>query len=365
MACSNCFNGCADVISDQCVKYTGVDIPGLNIKTGDSLLLVENRLTNKILTLMDGSGVYPIINANDICTLVQTNLPCCPPPNLNQILTAYVKSICSIDSRVISLEQKMIIVQSELAALNADYDIPACLDDLDPTSSTHEVLQAVMDKLCSVETDLHSNYTPTAELDDLIAAHIAEQATTNPKNYLKMIPYVAYPYFFNKSGPGVDDFFDADGVGHGIWEKVYLCNGTSKSGIPDLRGRTLVGATDMGTTTMDTTVRPGVNGNPEYNLRSTFGANEVPLTNVNQMPSHNHIASIGNAGAHNHTVTAYIQSGSNDGSGGEAAGYFQPNTPTSSVGDHTHTITIENNGAGEPHANIQPSIGCNFIMHIP
>lgn len=42
--CSNCYNGCAEITSDQCIRYTGIDVPVLGIKTGDSLSYVEQAL---------------------------------------------------------------------------------------------------------------------------------------------------------------------------------------------------------------------------------------------------------------------------------------------------------------------------------
>ena len=51
MGCSNCFNGCAETTSDQCVKYTGVDIPELGITKGDPLSLVLLQITNAIIAL--------------------------------------------------------------------------------------------------------------------------------------------------------------------------------------------------------------------------------------------------------------------------------------------------------------------------
>ena len=99
MSCSNCFNGCAEIVSDKCVKYTGIDVPGLGIVNGDTLLHVENKITEKILTLMDGTGIFPVIDPNDVCAVVQELMPCCPPINLNQILTVFLKSICILNDK--------------------------------------------------------------------------------------------------------------------------------------------------------------------------------------------------------------------------------------------------------------------------
>ena len=42
--CSNCYNGCVEITSDKCIKYTGVDVPILGIKNGDSLSFIEQSL---------------------------------------------------------------------------------------------------------------------------------------------------------------------------------------------------------------------------------------------------------------------------------------------------------------------------------
>jgi len=217
MACSNCFNGCADIISDQCVKYTGVPVPGLGIETGDPLLVVENKITDKILELMDASGIYPTIDAADVCALVQGYLPCCPPLDLNQVLTALLKSICSIDVRLLGLEGRMINVEGALVALNADYTIPACITGVTSSTDTHDVVQAALTKICLVEEDLHVNYTRTDELDTIIGAYISGQAVST-KYSSRMIPWVAYPIFFIPNGA-----FDINGVGiPGNTGKIFI-----------------------------------------------------------------------------------------------------------------------------------------------
>jgi hypothetical protein len=44
MPCSNCYNGCTEIVSDKCVKYTGLDVPALGIQNGDSLNFIEASL---------------------------------------------------------------------------------------------------------------------------------------------------------------------------------------------------------------------------------------------------------------------------------------------------------------------------------
>lgn len=51
--CSNCYNGCTEIVSDKCVKYTGVDIPELGIVKGDPLSAVLLQITNAIIALQE------------------------------------------------------------------------------------------------------------------------------------------------------------------------------------------------------------------------------------------------------------------------------------------------------------------------
>ena len=60
--CSNCYNGCTEIVSDRCVKYTGIDVPVLGIQTGDSLSFVEQALITFLTSTLDGTGIYPIVD---------------------------------------------------------------------------------------------------------------------------------------------------------------------------------------------------------------------------------------------------------------------------------------------------------------
>ena len=59
--CSNCYNGCTEITSDKCVKYTGVDVPVLGIQKGDSLSYVEQALITFLSSTLDGTGIIPVI----------------------------------------------------------------------------------------------------------------------------------------------------------------------------------------------------------------------------------------------------------------------------------------------------------------
>lgn len=123
--------------------------------------------------------------------------------------------------------------------------------------------------------------------------------------------------------------------------------------LPDLRLRARVGLADMGnavsTLIADATID---GGETTTTLGATTGASTVAIS-IAQMPSHNHGGVVGDGGSHSHT-------------------YQKPTTPalvaqanffstfvndtsvnTSTAPNHNHSINSQGGGAG--HANVQPS----------
>ena len=98
--CSNCYNGCTEITSDKCVKYTGVDVPVLGIKNGDSLSYVEQALITFLSSTLDGTGIIPVIQPSDVCPSVDKHLPDCDPISLNNWLTALLKALCALEDTV-------------------------------------------------------------------------------------------------------------------------------------------------------------------------------------------------------------------------------------------------------------------------
>lgn len=362
MGCSNCFNGCAEIVSDQCIKYTGVDIPGLGITKGDPLNVVENQIINKILELVSGDGIIPEILPEDLCSLVSGYLPVSGTITLNDVISALFRSICDLNTRLTSTE-------AAITTLNANYVID-CLSGVTPSSGTHSILQATINKLCgldddvtALEAELHANYVLIADINDYIEAYIAGIPSSNLYNS-KMIPYVAVPYFGVTSG-----FFDITGAGIGQWVKIYLCNGQNLT--PDLRGRTLVGTTTMGNTSFNPAVDPGIAGNPTYNLNDTTGSNLSYLTTANQLPPHSHSATVNIIDPmHSHTSLdhGFQQNrvncnGDCDSMPENTSPNYVPTTPAAT--GITATATIGSTGASEGHNNIQPVLATNYIIYIP
>ena len=375
MSCESCYNGCVEIVSDQCVRYTGISSLPLGIQTGDNLQIVIEDLISKLGPLLTGSGDAITLASSIRCALINAFLPATSQPNAwasSQVFQALTRSVCSLQTQVTA-------VAADIDVLNADYTI-GCLTGVTASSDTHAIVQAIINKLCAtivqltaLELNVDTNYVKLADLDALIAAYIASSSGgSSIQQNLKMVPYVAYEYY----GPLTN--FDGTGMGFpalGFYQ-VYLCNGLN--GTPDRRGRAAVGAIqNVPGAPLDAAVDPANAGNPNYALYTTAGANTVTLI-TSQMPMHNHSAVAVSSGTispnpHSHTIS--WQKGQADqnepGVYGElydARTPYNRTTTTSTVSlsvDVTTGVTITSAGSGGAHANIQPVIGAYYIMYIP
>jgi microcystin-dependent protein len=357
--CSNCYNGCTEIVSDKCVKYTGIDVPVLGIQTGDSLSFVEQALITFLTSTLDGTGIKIDIDPEIICALVQEYLPTCGDITAVDLFNALIKTACD-------LQEQIDAVVAELAILNADYDID-CLTGVTSSSDTHAIVQAVITKLCDVSADLvalaidlDTNYVKLSDLNDLIQAYLDSIAPPTNIQYKKMVPYTVVEYY----GP-LSNF---DGSGAGIaglgWQNIYLCNGNN--GTPDKRGRVGVGAIQgVGGGALNPNVDPTFPGNPNYNLNMLQGTNTVTLT-TNQIPSHTHLNTL-TFNDPGHTHTAVLREPNTGGSsfGIGNAGATGSATVPSNVTGITVTLTNAAAGGGLSHSNIQPVLACYYIMYIP
>lgn len=385
MSCTSCYNGCVEITTDQCVKYTGPTIAALGITTGDTLLHVEEMITNKLVPLLVGTGDVITIAPGDKCALINGFLVGITSPNSTQLFTALVKSVCSLQTQVTS-------VAGDIATLNADYSI-GCLTGVTASSDTHDIVQAVITKLCAVaaelaalELDVNTNYVKIADLNALIAAYIASQSGGATQYYNRMVPYAVVEYY------GSLDNFDGDGVGIAAngYDKIYLCNGLH--GTPDKRGRVGVGAiVGVPGGALDPAVDPIYAGNPDYDAYTKSGSNLVSLSE-SQLPAHTHGTSVsasGSVGNHTHvllggggpgssggvaTAQQIVASSNTDGGNlgylTKAASIQSHNSGISSpsgAGPVSVSVSVTNlpTGSGAGHNNIQPVLGCYYIMYIP
>jgi microcystin-dependent protein len=375
--CDACYNGCVQIVSDQCVRYTGLDSIPLDITYGDNLQLVLDNIITNLVPLLTGEGDKILILESIRCAIVNGYLP--TPSEANtwtsaQLFNALVQVVCDLQTQIDA-------VDAEIAILNANYDID-CLTGVTTSSDTHAIVQAIITRLCdtiadlaALELDVATNYVKLSDLDALIAAYLASQAGSGSiQQYLKMVPFVAYEYY----GPLSN--FDGSGVGIpslGFY-KVYLCNGLNAT--PDKRGRVAVGAIDnvppinIG---LDAAVNPVFVGNPNYALFTTAGANSVVLLS-SQMPSHSHTGTGTTTVTLNDPGHFHFGGKTNDFGGASGSIGLSKNLPqnyatTTSTTGITVTsntpgnvaIGINNTGGGQAHANIQPVIAAYYIMYIP
>jgi len=357
MSCSNCFNGCAEIVSDQCVRYTGIDVPILGIQNGDSLSLVEQSLITFLVSTLDGTGIKPNIDPAIICDLVKNYLPTCGDITIVDLFNALIKAACDLQTQIDAID-------ATLLTLNGDYTV-GCLSGVIASSDTHAVLQAVITKLCLVVADLaaltidlHTNYVLLADLDALIAAYI-NSIPVSSQYYTKMIPYTVVEYYgslsnFNATGAGLA------GLG---WDKIYLCNGLN--GTPDKRGRVPVGAIQtVPGGALATAVNPASSAfNPNYAVGDVSGANSIIL-NATQIPAHTHNAVVTEP-PHHHTfqnAEGYTGSPTSTitGSGANAPAAVSTSSTTTGI-----SIVNSSTGGGLAHSNTQPVCACYYIMYIP
>jgi len=376
--CSNCFNGCAEIVSDQCVKYTGVNVPLLGIQTGDSLSYVEQTLIGFLTSTLDATGIKPVIDPEIICELVQQYLPDCQDLTALDLFIALIKAACD-------LQEQVDAIVADLAALERTFDVD-CLSGVNANSGTHAILQAVITKLCLLEADfdafvidVETNYVKKSELCALVAACTPAPGVVQYKD--RMVPYTVVEYYGSLS--------NFDGAGIGIpangFEDIYLCNGAN--GTPDKRGRIPVGAIQAvpGGGALSPVVDPGVAGNPNYALNTTTGANTITLTSA-QIPAHTHVANTTLVDpGHNHLLVGAIASGSSapdvtpstfidfrhdletdlsyrmtGSNNAPTLGLSQTKTTGIFVG-----VNNDSTGGGQSHNNIPPVLACYYIMYIP
>jgi hypothetical protein len=224
MGCSDCFGGCVETTSDQCVKYTGNTIEALGITKGDSLSEVTLIITNWLQDLIDGTGITPIIDNGDLCTLVSTFLTGATP-TLNDVLSALIQSICD-------LQEQVDAVVVDIEDINGTFTGVPCLTDVEPyPTGAHDVLQLAVTTICQLlsRVDVLENslalYVTIAQINTYIAAYLAGLPSANMQ-YTKMIPYTAILLY------GHTENFAVDGSGIGDYEHIYICNG--QNGTPIL-----------------------------------------------------------------------------------------------------------------------------------
>lgn len=351
MACKDCLINCDSIVSDQCVQYTGPEIPLLGICPGDQLSKVEANIIAELLSLLDGSGIEPT-NVTISCSFLQEIIGVASP-TLSNILQMLITASCTLKDLIDEINDQI--------ANNTVFNT-ACLTGLPANPTRDDILQAAINLLCSIKTTVDAiptTYVKNSDLTNLVTQivnNINGGGGTVVQNYTKIIPYTVVAYF----GP-LSNF---DGAGIGIsalgFDKIYMCNGAN--GTPDLRGRVIVGAIRNvpGGGALDVAVDPTLSANnPNWTVNDKLGETYHTLS-IPEMPVHSHnVTDPGHAHYSAYRTQTLPQSGN-------STPCWAGTTDGSKITTVSTTgISIQTTGGGQPHINIQPSIAAYYIMYIP
>jgi microcystin-dependent protein len=346
--CKDCTNNCPQILPDSCIVYTGDDIPALGICNGDLVSEVEKVIIDKLLTVIDGTGITLSEVTLENCTWLKGQLS--GEQNLSTILQLLIDSQCTLKDLI-----------DDLATDIVTFDT-LCLSDLPDNPTPNDILQEAVRVLCNIKTTVDaipSTYVKISDINSYISNYITSNSSVT--NYYTNIPAkVALPYF--------GDLSKFDNTGKGIesqgFKNIYICNG--QYGTPDLRGRAVVGAVkNIPGGALDSEVDPTLlaNAGTNYAINDRFGKSYVGLT-INQVPAHSH--TITDPG-HTHTVT--LKSMNFDDKGTSGSDLTGPDTSANSTRSYTTSstttgITIDSTGGSQTHENRQPSMAAVWIMAI-
>lgn len=151
-----------------------------------------------------------------------------------------------------------------------------------------------------------------------------------------------------------DDLFAAIGTTYGAGDESTTFN------LPDLRGRVVAGKDDMNGSAANRLTSGSAAGVDGATLGAADGEEEVTLTE-SQMPAHDHDF---NDPGHTHTYDANIDSTItvSTETGGNTDQAREAGANTRGVNSNTTGITVNSQGGGEAHANVQPTMVMNKII---
>lgn len=353
MSCTDCFNNCnPSPLSDQCVKYTGPDNSVIGVKTGDALYCVEQALIDYLASLVDGTGIT--LDYTTSCTLLTTLVN--SDKSLKNTIQAFSDAICSVKASVDSLQPTAISYDSGCLTLPAN-------------PKTEDVVKALVTKVCSIDsrvTTIENSYVKSSDVTTIVQDYIKSTTTNTSTNivqeYTKMPKYVALDYHgplsnFDSSGKGIS----ASG-----YDKVYLCIGQTVNGftLPDYRGRSaaMINVNVPGGA-LDSSVDPALSQNAGYQI--TLNGKKGSYTHtlsLQELAPHDH--DITDPG-HSHWTNINSRDFKNQGDNGPdltADGADK----RSFKSDIAYTnITIKSAGGGQPHNNLGPIVGSIKVMYVP
>lgn len=146
---------------------------------------------------------------------------------------------------------------------------------------------------------------------------------------------------------------NATGLGVGMY--VISANIPAGTTITNISGTTLTLSANATATASNTAARFSYISNAQQ--PGAVGGSALKTLSVAQMPPHSHTGSTGTAGSHTHTYFdlggTWIGTPGGEGSASNISG--GTNRTTNSAGAHSHTLTINNTGGGQPFDGLTPA----------
>lgn len=387
--CNNRTNRPATSVPDTGVKYTGPDIPSLDVCTGDYLDEIEAIILNKLVEFASGEGITIEGIDFDQCDFLQSFVVCCAQDkSLLAILNGMLKSLCTLNDDITEVSTSVTNIQTTL-----NYTIvPGCL------SVTNTKIDTVLNKLifeyCAFVqkvTAIFGGDLDNPVLGDDIINQIFDSVVTRVFNNISGCS----PNDVVKTGTGVNtqieirgtcpigsfmfgnwpiSYFDTDGLGK---EEYGLCGWAimnGQNGI-DARGFTFAMATNIPSpVALNSIVDPVFNSDADIDttIGSIKGKTKHKLAG-NESGIGSHIHTITDPG-HTHRDGAFdrlmtmdgsytlADSDSNNNTGSEPRLNMSKLIPFATTG-----ITINANeaqAASVAHENRQPTLYVNCIQRV-
>lgn len=367
---------CLTTVSDNCVAYTGPDIPALGItKDCADLRLsdIEAIIIQRLLDLVDGTGIsLESITGN--CDFVTSTLV-----NSDKSLASLIQLLFNNDC---TLHDYIATVEAKLEPPFA-FDLK-CLTTVAPENpSRNQIIQALIDNDCAntaaiatINNQLANDDTEDSILNavrDIIGNMVSDMLTSSQGNLVKTGAGVNAKVNIIADNPiGTINFgkydltnFDSTGLGVAGTDKVgwALCNGNN--GTEDMRGFTPVGTLDMLGGSYNPIVNPGTDPDLVAAYSSTKGKNKYTLL-PSQLPDHNHNVTITQT-PHTHNIQVK-RSGNGGGGSPSAYGSNFGDPYTIATDQSTVGLSILVGGvtgtSGQPIDVRQPSKYLRFIQRI-
>jgi hypothetical protein len=276
-------NFCVEPVSSNCVLYKGDPVPALGICTGDTITEVEKAIIDKLLLMLEGTGI----------TLPNVTLENCPYLNvlfankdktISNLIQLLVDSECNLKTLIDQINAKI-----NQTGNNFLFDLK-CIPT--PSESTIDsIVQAIINSHCLLkgEVDALKNNSGSSTIINQIVNSILNDLITGPTGVKKtvtggvphyellgMVPIGAIVIYdgplsnFDSSGKGLPNTEVAN------WQ---ICNGNL--GARDFRGIVPVGAIQgVGGGTLSSNVDPVANNDAtmNYSPKDRGGATKTILT---------------------------------------------------------------------------------------